>query len=325
MKAERLRVLVPDIFGPRLAEVLREVAMVNVAPDASDTALTPLLGDADALISGRFSRQLAQAAPRLRLIHTPGAGTDGLDLDAIPEHITVCNVFGHEAGIAEYVVLTMLALNRDLIRTDRALRAGDWGDREPQREVRGRTLAMVGLGRIGAQVVRYARVLGMNVIGVTRTPDARRQQELGLARLGGMADLHTMLADADFVVLAVPLTPETDGLIGARELRSMRPTAYLINVGRGGLVDEHALYRALRESWIAGAAIDVWYHYATPGERRAPANEPFHELDNIIMTPHVAGWTDGTVRYRWAAIADNLRRLANGEPLQNVVRAGRTR
>src|SRR6185503_8738716 len=124
-----------------------QVATVRVGPDASDAALSPLLGDADALVSGRFSAAMAAAAPKLRLIHTPGAGTDGLDLDIIPSQVTVCNVAGHEAGIAEYVVMTMLALTRELFQTDRALRLGDWGDREPQREVRGRTLAIVGVGR----------------------------------------------------------------------------------------------------------------------------------------------------------------------------------
>ena len=124
------------------------------------------------------------------------------------------------------------------------------GDREPQREVRGRKLAVIGVGRIGAQVARYAKVLGMNVLGVTRAPDARRKEELGLTFLGSLADLHAVLAEADFVALSLPLTPETSGLIGERELQTMRRTAYLINVGRGGLVDEHALYRALRERRI---------------------------------------------------------------------------
>jgi phosphoglycerate dehydrogenase-like enzyme len=316
----QLTVVFPDIFGPRLAEALSPMATVRVAPDASDAALTPLLHDADALVSGRFSAAMAAVAPRLRLIQTPGAGTDGLDLASVPEHVTVCNVAGHETGIAEYVIMTMLALNRELLQIDRALRGGDWGDREPQRELRGRHLLVVGLGRIGAQLARYARTFGMTVSGVTRAPDPRRQQQLGLSSIAGLTELPAMLPNADFVALALPLTPDTNDLIGERELAAMRPTAYLINVGRGGLVDEHALYRALRERRIAGAAIDVWYSCAAPGERRAPAGEPFHELDNIIMTPHVAGWTDGTVRYRWAAIAENLRRLAEGEPLLNVIR-----
>jgi phosphoglycerate dehydrogenase-like enzyme len=192
----------------------------------------------------------------------------------------------------------------------------------PQRELRGRTVAVVGLGHIGARVAEYARALGMRVTGAARSPSANRQAALGLARLAGMAELESVLADADFVVLALPLVTETRGLIGESELSAMKPTAYLINVARGGVIDEHALYRALKERTIAGAAIDVWYRYAADGEHSLPATEPFHELDNIIMTPHVAGWTDGTARYRWAAIADNLRRLQRGEPLLNVVKPG---
>jgi phosphoglycerate dehydrogenase-like enzyme len=258
------------------------------------------------------------------LVHTPGAGTDGLDLMAIPPHVAVCNVFGHEAAIAEYALMAMLTLNRELFQVDRGLRQGDWGDRAPQRELRGRTLTVVGVGHIGARVARYAHALGMLVTGVTRSPAPTRRDELGLARLGSMAELPELLADADFVVLAVPLVSATTGLIGAPELCAMKPTAYLINVARGGVIEEHALYRALKDHTIAGAAIDVWYRYPAADEACPPATEPFHELSNIIMTPHVAGWTDGTARYRWAEIADNLRRLGSGEPLLNIVKPAST-
>jgi phosphoglycerate dehydrogenase-like enzyme len=319
-----LKVVVATTNTHGLADVLAQVATVLPAAGAADADVIPLLEDADAIVSARFSCAMAAAAPRLRLVHTPGAGTDGIDLAAVPTRATVCNVFGHEAAIAEYALMAMLALNRELFKIDRALRQSDWGDRAPQRELRGRTLAIVGLGHIGAQIARYAGVLGMTVTGITRSPHARRRDELGLARLGGMADLPVVLADADFVVLAVPLTADTNGLIGERELRAMKPTAYLINVARGGIVDERALYHALKERTIAGAAIDVWYHYPATDELCAPAIEPFHELDNVIMTPHVAGWTDGTARYRGAEIADNLRRLAMGKPLLNVVKPATT-
>jgi phosphoglycerate dehydrogenase-like enzyme len=319
-----LTVVLPNGFANGLAEVLSQVATVLPAPGAADADLVPLLGEADAIVSARFSRAMAAAAPKLRLVHTPGAGTDGLDITAIPPHVAVCNVFGHEAAIAEYVLMAMLTLNRELFQLDRGLRQGDWGDRAPQRELRGRTVAVVGIGHIGARVARYAQALGMRVTGITRSPEPRRRDELGLARLAGMTDLPELLADADFVVLAVPLVAETTGLIGARELCAMKPTGYLINVARGGVIDEHALYRALKDHTIAGAAIDVWYRYPPDGEVCTPATEPFHELDNIIMTPHVAGWTDGTARYRWAEIADNLRRLQTGEPLLNVVKPAST-
>jgi phosphoglycerate dehydrogenase-like enzyme len=316
-----LTVVVPEGFSFGLAEVLARMATVVPAPSASDADMVPLVGQADAIVSARFSAAIAAAAPGLRLVHTTGAGTDGIDFAAVPARAAVCNVFGHEAAIAEYALMGMLALNRELFQIDRGLRQGDWGDRTPQRELRGRTVAVVGLGHIGARVVQYAQALGMRVTGITRSPASNARDQLGLARLGGMADLPEVLADADFVVLAVPLQPETKGLIGERELNAMKPTAYLINVARGGVVDESALYTALKKRTIAGAAIDVWYRYQSGSELCRPAAEPFHELDNIIMTPHVAGWTDGTARYRWAEIADNLRRLHTGEPLLNVVKA----
>lgn len=316
-----LNAVIPNSYGRALVRALSEVATVVCTLSASDADVIPLLWVADVLVTSRFNSAMAASAPRLRLIHTPGAGTDGIDFASVPPHVTVCNVFGHESGIAEYALMTMLALNRELFQTDRALRHGDWGDREPQRELRHRRLTIVGMGRIGSQLARYANTLGMSVIGVTRRPDTGRCAELGLLRLVGFAELESALADADFVVLAVPLSPETRDLIDARALAAMKPSAYLINVARGEVVDESALYQALKDRRIAGAAIDVWYRYPVAAEVCSPAAAPFHELDNVIMTPHVAGWTDNTAEYRASEVAANVRRLQAGEPLVNVVHA----
>ncbi len=293
------------------------------APGLGDEEVAPLLEDADVLLSRRFTAGMASAANRLRLILTPGAGTNEIDFGAVPEAAVVCNVFGHETGIAEYVFMTMLALNRDLLNMDRRFRLGDWSDRAkgPQRELRGATLGIIGLGRIGSEIAQRARVFGMRVIAATRSPDPARGEELGLAFLGGMNDLHTVLADADFVVLAVPLQNDTVGLLGYAEFQAMKPAAHLINVARGPVVDEDALYETLQERRIAGAALDVWYRYPEDKVSGAPATRPFHEFDNVIMTPHIAGWTDGTFRHRWEMIDENLRRLADGTPLVNIVSA----
>nr|MBA3414504.1 phosphoglycerate dehydrogenase [Chloroflexia bacterium] len=235
--------------------------------------------------------------------------------------VTVCNVYGHEAAIAEYVFMAILALNRDLLNMDARFRQADWSDRTggAQREIRGQTLGVVGLGRIGAEVARIGRAFGMRVSAVTRTPRADQAAALGLADLGGMADLPRLLAEADFVVLAVPLEPSTTGLVGAAELAAMKPTASLVNVARGEVVAEAALYEALRDGVIAGAAIDTWYRYPEAAEPLRPSAFPFHELPNAIVTPHIAGWTEGTFRHRWETIGENLRRLGTGEPFLNVV------
>jgi phosphoglycerate dehydrogenase-like enzyme len=267
---------------------------------------------------------MAANAPRLRLIHTPGAGTNEIDFDAVPPGTTICNVYGHETSITEYVFMTMLALNRDLLNMDRRFRQFDWSDRAngPQRDLHGRTLGIIGLGPIGSEVARRAQVFGMPVIAATRTPDPERAAALGIERLVGLDELDRVLVDADVVVVAVPLAPETTGLLGAAELARMKPDAFLINVARGPVIDEDPLYDALASRRIAGAALDVWYRYPEDKVHGAPASRPFHELDNVILTPHIAGWTHGTFAHRWAQINENLRRLAASEPLLGVVEPG---
>lgn len=302
-------------------QALTTPADYRIAPSANDEDVAPLLPGADALISARFSPALTEAADALRLILTPGAGTNGIDFSAVPDRTTVCNVYGHERGIAEYVFTTMGMLNRDYPGMDRRLRQGDWRDHlgMPLPELQGKTVAIVGLGRIGSEVARWARFMRMNVIGVARNPSSASASASGIERIVSFGDLRSILPEADFLVLALPLTAETRGLIGERELAAMKPTAFLINVARGEVVDETALYAALKDRSIAGAAIDTWYRYPEGDQPTLPANLPFHELPNIVMTPHIAGATEDTFFYRWAAINDNLRRLRDDEPLQNIV------
>ena len=294
------------------------------APSLRDEDVIPLLANADVFLSKAFTPGMTEAAANLRLILTPGAGTNWIDFAAVPDHVTVCNVFGHEVSIAEYVFMSMLALNRDLLNMDARFRQGDWSDRKtrpPGTEIRGRTLAVIGLGHIGVEVARLGNAFGMRVIGFTRTPNGERANAAGLTSCRGLDELQDALAEADFVVVALPLEARTVGIIGAAELAAMKPTAVVVNVARGEVIDEAALFAALRNRQIAGAAIDVWYHYPDGSETMRPATHPFHELENVIMTPHIAGWTQETFRHRWAAIDDNLRRLAAGEPLLNVVKA----
>ncbi len=278
-----------------------------------------MLAGADALISARFSPALTASADSLRLILTPGAGTNGIDFEAVPEQTSVCNVYGHERGIAEYVFTVMSMLNRDFPGMDARLRQGDWRDYlgMPLPELQGKTVLIVGLGRIGREVARWASFLSMRVLVATRHPDSAAAPDG--ERIVPVEALQQVLPEADFVVLAVPLTARTRGLIGPVELAAMRPSAFLINVARGEVVDEAALYTALANRTIRGAAIDVWYRYPDGASPVLPASLPFHELPNVIMTPHIAGATENTFRYRWAMIDDNLRRLGAGEPFSNIV------
>ncbi len=247
-----------------------------------------------------------------------GAGYDGVTLDAVPAGCLVANVYGHDYGIAEYVFMTMAALNRELFPADAGLREGRWLG-GPLRELRGRSVLIVGLGRIGREVARWGRFIGLRVSAVTEHPSEERRVAADLERLGSLADLVEYAADADFVVIAVPHASDTTNLVDERVLAAMKPTAYLINVGRGPVVDQWALYRALTDGRLAGAAIDVWYHYPESDAPTLPSDAPFGELPNVILTPHTAGYTEGTMRHRYAAIAENIRRVAIGEPVENVV------
>ena len=284
-----------------------------------------VLSDVDVVVTLVFTPEMGQAGRRLRLIQVPGAGLDRIDREAVPAGATLAKVHGHEAGIAEYVIGAMIALSRDFRRVDTALRAGQWesqwapGVPPPPAwpELAGRTLAIVGYGGIGQALARRARAFEMRILAIRR--DIQRSADDGLEFLGDVASLPALLPRADYVALTLPLGPETRGLIGATELALMKPAAILVNVSRAQIVDEDALYSALAERRIAGAALDVWYRYPSSPGPVLPAGRPFHELPNVLMTPHVSGWTDGMLEARATLIAENIGRVARGERPKNEV------
>ncbi|HWA11740.1 MAG TPA: 2-hydroxyacid dehydrogenase [Burkholderiales bacterium] len=307
--------LIPDFL---------ETPWTMVAVDSSDpVALAAALSDADAMVSMNWPKDMPPA-PRLRLLHLPGAGTDDIAFDSVPPAAAVCNVFEHEVGIAEYVMAGMLQWAIGIPRMDAALRQGHWygshlsGPRHG--ELHGQTLGIVGYGRIGRETAQRAKAFGMKLVACSRTP---RPGDGFVDRVEGMEALPRLLAAADYVLLCLPLDARSSGLIGAGELAAMKPGAVIINVARGGLIDERALYEACRDRRIGGAIIDTWYRYPRQGDTQGePANLPFRELDNVIMTPHGSGWTEGLRPRRCRFIAQNLDRLVRGEPLANVVRPG---
>jgi phosphoglycerate dehydrogenase-like enzyme len=293
-----------------------------VLDEGDDEALRRELADAEAVVCFECPPGTLAQAHRLRLLQLVGTGYDHLDLDALPEGVAVCNVFGHEQAIAEWVLAAMLALSRRLVPVDRSLREGVWEasgswEGQPYRDFRGRVVGAVGAGHIGVEVARLCRALGARPIGVTRSP----RPDSGFEWLGGLDELPRLLAESDFAVVSLPLTDETEGLIGAEELRLLGPRGYLLNVGRGPVVAEQALYEALRDGVIAGAAIDVWYRYPERvDEPTLPASLPFWELDNVLMSPHASAWADSLLEGRGRFIAEQLERLAAGAPLENVIR-----
>jgi phosphoglycerate dehydrogenase-like enzyme len=292
-------------------------------PDEADVVAR--LADVDVLVSMAFTREMGAAARRLKLVQVPGAGLDRIDRAALPVGAELANAYGHETGIAEYVLGAMLALTRDFTRLDAALRRGVWesqwaiGVAAPAAwpELAGQTVGIVGYGRIGQAVARRARAFDMRVLAVRRDLASPAPDIVEL--LVGAERLDEVLAAADHVVLTLPLSAATRGLIGPAQLALMKPTATLINVSRAEIVDEGALYRALAARRIAAAALDVWYRYPTEAAPMPPAHQPFHELPNVLMTPHVSGWTSGMQEARARLIAENIARTARGEaPLNRI-------
>ena len=319
----RLAVLVGAPCAPFRDGVAAAVAtpwdVVSISDDLAASAA--VIGRADAAITIQYGKSWPPA-PNMRLIQVPGAGYDGIDVAGIPAGVTLCNVFEHEPGVSEYAMLAMLEWCHRLGPADRDMRAGVWTRSSrfggaPDDELAGKTLVIVGLGRIGMAVARRARAFDMRVLAVNRSAgktDANVEQVVGLNRL------HATLAEADFIVLACALTPETRGLIDSAALAAMKLGAVIVNVARGPVIDEAALYDALLHHRIGGAAIDTWWDYPPSAAPRDPSPAfPFHRLDNVLLSPHVAGWTTGTLRRRTLEMARNLDRLARGEPLKNPV------
>lgn len=285
--------------------------------------LATICGDADVLVA--INNLTLPPSPRLRLLQIPGAGLDQIDFARVRPEAFICNAYGHDAAGGEYVVLAMLAWCHQFVEAHESFKAGSWRmsgrfGAPMHDELRGKTVCIVGLGPIGLEAARLAKAFGTTVIAVNRSA----RDEPFLDEVYPLTDLRTVLPRADFVAICVAHAPETAGLIDREALALMKSDAVLINVARGAIVDEQALYDALRDRTIGGAVIDAWYQYPPADNLEArPSTLPFHELPNLLMTPHSAIWTRGMIERRWTSIARNIDAIGHGTPaaLQNVVRA----
>jgi glyoxylate/hydroxypyruvate reductase A len=303
----RLLVHHPDDADAYARLVSAPRGAVRLAVSATPEEAARHVGEAEILYAWQFPPALFRRAPRLAWIQSMGAGVEGFLVPELPARVVVtraAGIFG--PWMAEYVLGWILWVTQRMEAVRQAQRERRWAPfvAEP---IHGRTLAVVGLGDIGGAIARGAAALGMRVLGVSRSGRARP----GVARVYRPAGLPRALALADFAVVVLPLTPATRGLIGERALRAMRPGAWLLNVGRGPVVDEAALVKALAEGWIAGAILDVFE------TEPLPADHPLWGLPNVVITPHVAG--PSTPAEIAPVFNDNLRRYLAGRRLRFVV------
>ena len=309
------RVLLTDPIDASGEELLRSRGVeVVLAPEGSAPTIRRLTAEADALIiRSKLPDDIFEAAPRLRAITIHGTGIDLVPLaEATRRGVPVANLPGANAqSVAEYCVMAMLMLARNIVAIAAAIRSQPWDEARAlafeAHEIAGLTAGIVGVGEIGARVARICRNgFGMRVLGHQRRLDR-------LPPEAEAADLDALVAQSDFVVLACPLTPETHHLFGAGRLAAMRPSSWLINVGRGPVVDEKALVEALHERRIAGAMLDVYEHY------RISPGHPLFALNNVILTPHLAGSTrESRARAAVRAADETLRMLAGEKPVNFV-------
>ena len=268
-------------------------------------------------------------APRLRWVQLLSAGADhAIGHPAFKDGVTLTTASGiHAVNIGELVILMMLAWGQRLLGLIDHQRRADWPENRSElfvpQELRGASVGIVGYGSIGREVGRLASAFGMRVLALdeSEAPVDRGYMISGVGDPEGVIPdrvyrpdgMRRMLTECDYVVIAVPLTVATRNLIGADELRAMRSSAFLINVARGGVVDEQALIQALREGWIAGAGLDVFV------QEPLPSDSPLWGMENVILTPHIAGLTPHYDERAADVFAENLRRYLSGRPLLNQI------
>ncbi len=303
-------------FNPReYLEILqKDFQGIEFIVEEDMKRLITAIRNVDAVFADKFSSEMLNSAKKLRWIHYKFVGVDKLlatpKLKESPVIITSSRGI-HPIQASDHALALILALSRKLHFFIRHQLRKRW-DRTPSvDELAGKTIGVVGLGSIGLEIARKAKCFGMKVVALKRnlTSVPAFVDELFLSE-----DLHKLLEKSDFIVLAVPLTSETRGMIGRRELRSMKKEAYIINIARGEVIQEDILVQALKEGWISGAGLDAFFH-----EFPLPPESKFWDLENVIITPHIAGETRKYLDKAMSLFRENLRRFIDDRPLLNVV------
>jgi len=304
----------PQWFAERAAH---DFGVTAVRLDSYDK-LDEKIGNADVLVSWNLRQEQWTKARRLRWIHCPASGANRvLCAGVVQSAVPVTNAAEvHGDAVAEHVLALLLMAARRLDRARDLQNNRKWSMEELWRAhphprlVRGTRVLMVGLGAIGSRVAEYCAALGMHVVGVRQ--DASKSVA-GVERVVSFAEFDEALGESEFVVLAVPTTPQTYRMMDARRLGLMKEGSWLINVGRGALVDEGALLEGLQKGRPGGAALDVF------DREPLPENSPLWNADNVIITPHEGGFHEQLWEQHYAIFSENLRRFLAGEPLRNLV------
>ncbi|MBZ4664824.1 hydroxyacid dehydrogenase [Mahella sp.] len=279
------KVLLPERIIDEGLELLKDKAEIIITKDASEQSIIDEVSDAFAIIlrsKAKITRSIIEAAPKLKVISRTGAGYDNVDVQAATEHnVMVCNLPGiNTVAVAEHTISLMLALLKQLPKMDLYVRNGQWGKRSEfiSEEAFGKTIGIVGLGKIGREVMFRCKSMGMHVLVYDPyVENALKDNDIRFCN-----DVETLFTQSDVITLHVPNIPENKKMVDEHLIRLMKPTAYIINTSRGEVIDQGALTSALKEHRIAGAGLDVF------AQEPIEQDDPLLTLDNVILTPHAA-------------------------------------
>lgn len=302
-----------------LRERLHPDVQITVGPELPQPTAYEIL------VAGRPEREHLVASPNLRALIIPWSGLPESTREVLLQYpgIAVHNLHHNALPVAEMALTLLLAAAKFIIPIDRALRQHDWRPRyrpNPSILLEGKTALILGYGAIGHHIARMCQGFGVEIWAIRRSVSEKVKE--GSVTLHPPNVLHDLLPQVDALLVCLPHTPETEGLVGAEELALLPSSAVLVNVGRGPVVDQEALYRALRDGGLYAAGLDVWYNYPDDEAARAhtpPASYPFHELDNVVMSPHRAGGSRETEYRRMERLAVLLNAAARGESMPNRV------
>ncbi|MHA2029599.1 MAG: 2-hydroxyacid dehydrogenase [Candidatus Kariarchaeaceae archaeon] len=314
--------LITDQYKKFYRNNLSEAIELIFPEDRDPSLLIEHAPETDVFVGYAVTKEFLQNAVKLKHLQVPWTGFNSLDTELLktrPE-ITVSNSHSNSLSIAEHAVALLFAAAKLLPHRDSTMRTGDWSTRTTDTNsfwISGKKLGIVGYGAIGKKVARMLKPgFGMEILAIKRNPSEKDEI---CDYLGGMEDLEYVLRESDYLLIAVPQTDETTGLIGKEQFGWMKDNVVFVNIARGIIVDEDALYRALKDKQIGAAGIDVWYNYPGSGETSAQQNYPFQELDNIAMTPHSAFKVRDRVEIFAQDILQNIKLVYKGKTPINQV------
>ncbi len=311
-----MKVLVADSVGKEGLDILRGCAEVDIKPGLKELELIAIIGDYDALVvrsQTQVTAKVIEAGKKLQVIGRAGVGVDNIDVEAATKFgvIVVNAPSSNTISAAEHTIALMLSLARHIPRANASLKSGKWLRAEfTGIEVRNKTIGIIGLGNVGSEVAKRAQGLEMHLLGYDPNVTPERARNFGVE----VVPLDQLLKESDFITLHIPLVNSTKGIIGAKQIAMMKPTARILNVARGGLIDEEALVKAIEEKKLGGAAIDVFI--------TEPITESIlFKSDNIVVTPHLGASTIEAQALVSEDVAEQIVDIFNGQPAQYAVNA----